>query len=514
MTGELPARTASLWVQTSGETDFPTLAGGEAVDVAVVGAGITGLATAALLAQEGANLAVIEAGKVAHGATGYTTAKLSSLHGLIYTKLRSGFGGDGARAYGQANQAGLERIVRLSDELGIDCDLRRRANYTFTESPDEVESLEEEATLARALGLPASFVTDTPLPFAVAGAVRFDDQAEFHPRKFANGLAQALSDRGGRIFENSPAVDVSEGSPCRVETKRGTVTADQVVVATHFPFLDRALFFARMHAERSYSIAARIPGRAPEGMFITASSPTRSIRAHPVDDGELLLVGGEGHKVGQGGSTSERYRRLVAYAQERFEAQSIEYRWSTQDNISVDGVPYIGALTPRSRRVYTATGFRKWGLAQGVAAAMILTDAILGRENPWASFYDSNRFKPAAAASELIKENANVGFHFFADRLTRRARATPLNLQPGEGKVVSERLRQIAVSRDVDAQGADGGYVAVSARCTHLGCIVNWNDAERTWDCPCHASRFAPDGTVLQGPAVHPLEPRGTPDPE
>jgi glycine/D-amino acid oxidase-like deaminating enzyme/nitrite reductase/ring-hydroxylating ferredoxin subunit len=511
VSSHLPGRPTSLWVDTAPETDYPRLQGEESCEVVVIGAGITGLATAAFLDEAGIDVTVLEAGRVARGATGYTTAKLSSLHGLIYTQLRSRFGEDGARTYGEANQAGLERIVALSQEGGIDCDLRRRANYTFAESPQGAEAVEQEASIAAALGLPASFVTETPLPFPVAGAVRFADQAEFHPRKFAVGLAERLSGRGCDIFERSPALQVNEGNRCRVETAHGAVTVDRVVVATHFPFLDRGLFFARMHPERSYSVAVRIPGAVPDGMFITASSPTRSIRAHPVGGGELLLVGGEGHKVGQGGPTTERYRRLVDYARERFDASSVEYRWSTQDNITVDGAPYIGPLAPRSRRIYTATGFRKWGLAQGVAAAMILADALLGRDNPWASFYDSNRFKPLAAASDLIKENANVGFHFFADRLTRRARARPLDLEPGQGKVVSENLRQIAVSRNADGDGRDGGYVAVSARCTHMGCIVNWNDAERTWDCPCHGSRFAPEGAVLQGPAVRPLEPVAVP---
>jgi Rieske Fe-S protein len=241
-------------------------------------------------------------------------------------------------------------------------------------------------------------------------------------------------------------------------------------------------------------------------MFISASSPTRSIRSHPVDGRELLIVGGEGHKVGQGGPTGPRYEELERFARDHFSIGEVAYRWSSQDNFSVDGAPLVGKLTPRSRRTWTATGFRKWGLAMGAAAAEILTDGIAERKNRWAKFFDANRVPPLSAALDLAKENSNVGFHFFADRVTRRAADSLDGLAPGEGRVVSRQGRQVAVSR------ADDGTVhAVSARCTHLGCIVAWNDAERSWDCPCHASRFAQDGSVLQGPAVHPLGRREPP---
>jgi nitrite reductase/ring-hydroxylating ferredoxin subunit len=245
-----------------------------------------------------------------------------------------------------------------------------------------------------------------------------------------------------------------------------------------------------------------IDDEPPAGMFISASSPTRSIRTHPVDGRELLLVGGEGHKVGQGHPTAPRYRTLWEFAREHWHPRDVRYRWSTQDNLPVDGLPYIGRLTPRSRTTHIATGFRKWGLAMGVTAGAILADAVLGRSSPYASAFDPNRVPPRSSLTDLVSENANVGFHFFADRLTRRGRASA-ELKPGEGRVVTRGGRQIAVSRD-----RDGVLRSVSARCTHLGCIVDFNDAEQSWDCPCHASRFALDGTVLQGPAVHPLGPR------
>jgi Rieske Fe-S protein len=276
-----------------------------------------------------------------------------------------------------------------------------------------------------------------------------------------------------------------------------------VVVATHFPFLDRGLFFARMHPERSYVVAARVAGALPQGMYLSSDRPSHSLRAHPDGDAELLLVGGESHKTGKG-HASERYSALEDWARERFAVESVEYRWATQDNMPADGMPFVGRLTPRSKRVLVATGFRKWGLANGTAAARMIADSILGRRNAWAHAFDPQRANVAAAAPSLLKENADVAFHFFADRLAKRSAAD--GLAPGEGRVTGAGLGQRALYKD-----EDGRVHSLSARCTHLGCIVSWNDAERTWDCPCHGSRFAADGAVIQGPAVHPLPARPAP---
>jgi glycine/D-amino acid oxidase-like deaminating enzyme/nitrite reductase/ring-hydroxylating ferredoxin subunit len=499
---DLPGEGVSLWTATAPAPERPRLQGAHAADVAVLGAGISGLLTALRLQEAGVDVAVLEAGRVGGGATGHTTAKLSSLHGLQFADLAGKHGDETAARHGAANQAGLARIAQLVEELGIDCDFRRRDNYTYAAAGDDPGPVEEEAEVARRLGLPAQFTADTPLPFPVAGAVRFTGQAEFHPRKFLNAVAERFVAAGGRLWEHSPAQSVDDGRPCEVRTPAGTLRAGHVVVATGPPVLDRGLYFARTHPERSYALAFETPGAPPEGMFLSTERPAHTIRAHDLGDRELLILGGESHKVGQGGDTAVRYRRLIAWARENFGAQSPRYRWSTQDNMPIDGLPYIGRLWPFSGRLLVATGYRKWGLAQAAVAADILGDAVLGRESQWADLYDPGRTEVLAGATDFLKENVNVALHFFADRLTRRARAsTPL--EPGEGRVVSVKGRQVAVSRD-----EDGRTHAVSARCTHLGCIVAWNSAERSWDCPCHGSRFARDGTVLMGPAVTPLAPR------
>ena len=496
----LPGKPASLWLETAPPTNYAPLDRDITVDVAVLGGGIAGLTTALLVARAGASVAVLDAGRVGRGVSGYSTAKVTSLHSLTYAQVASQRGEDHAHVYGEANEAGLATIQRYARELAIECDLRKRPNFTYTESEDEVDQVREEAEQAAGVGLPSSFVQgDIGLPWEVKGAVRFEEQAEFHPTKYLVGIAQAIRGADGQIYERTRAVDVNDGDPCKVRTENGReVRAGHVVVATHYPFLDRSGFFARIHPERSYVLAVRLRGEVPQGMYIDTQG--HSLRSQPAPGGgEFLLVGGASHKVGQA-DEAEKYRYLETYARERFDVESIDYRWSTQDNTPLDKVPYVGKLAPFSKRVLVATGFRKWGYANGTAAAIILADAIKGNEHPWASTFDSNRLGSASAAAELVKENANVGRRFFQDRLKR---GSADSVAPGEGGIVRDGMRQAAVHRD-----DDGELHVLSARCTHLGCIVEWNTAERSWDCPCHGSRFGIDGKVLQGPATAPLEQR------
>jgi len=495
----LPGRPASLWVDSAPDVRFPEIERDLDVDVAVIGGGITGVSAALLLIEEGRSVALLEAERVGHGVSGYSTAKVTSLHQLTYAELASKRGEEAARVYGEANEAGLARIVSWVEQHRIDCDFRRKPSFTHTDWPDDLADVEEEADVALRLGLPASFTTETDLPWQVAGAVRFDDQAEFHPCRYIARLAEVARDRGALVHEGAHAVDIKDGEPCVVTLEGGReVRARHVIVSTHFPFLDRGGHFARQHPERSYVLATRIEGKVPQGMYIDTEG--HSLRAQPGPDGqEYLLVGGASHRVGQG-HEAESYRVLEEYARDRFDVRSIDYRWSTQDNVPPDKVPYVGRIAPFARRILVATGYRKWGFANGTAAAMILADMIAVRENPWASTFDATRVGPPSSLATLVKENANVALHFVFDRLKR---GSVKDIEPGGGAIVRDGPRQLAVHRD-----EKGRLHAVSARCTHLGCIVDWNEAERTWDCPCHGSRFGIDGHVVQGPALDPLEPR------
>lgn len=498
----------SLWVATTPETSYPYLGQDGStdvdVDVAVIGAGITGITTALLLKQAGATVALLDADRVAAGVTGYTTAKVTSLHGLVYADLVESFGEDGARTYGEANQAALARVVRFADERGIDCHLERRPAYTYTEDPGRVGAIEAEVEAAQRLGLPATLTTDTDLPFDVAGAVRFDDQALFHPREYCLGLAAAIPGDGSFVFETTRALDVDAGAPCTVRTDRGEVRAGHVVVATLLPFLDRGGFFAKCHPTRSYAMAVRVAGEVPRGMYLSADTPTRSVRPHD-DDGDeaVLVVSGEGHKTGQDPDTTRRYAALEAWARDRFSVTSVEHRWSAQDFVPADSVPYVGRLTRGSERIYVATGFNKWGMTNGTAAAMMISDAILARDNPWASLFDANRLEVAASAREFVKENLDVAKRFVGDRVSSLGGPSVDDLAPGEGAVVRVGGEAVAAYRD-----EHGVVHAMSAVCTHMGCLVAFNTAEKSWDCPCHGSRFDYRGCVLSGPAVKDLEPK------
>jgi len=303
---------------------------------------------------------------------------------------------------------------------------------------------------------------------------------------------------GGSVHEHTTARAVETASSAvSVTTNGGTITADRVVLATHLPFLDRGGFFARAHPYRSYAVAARLRHAAPDGMYISVEEPTRSLR--PAPDGRII-VGGEGHKTGHEPDTRRCYAALEAWGRTHFDIESIDYRWSAQDYHPVDGFPYVGQLTPRQERVLVATGFRKWGMTNGTAAAQILADRIVGRDNPWATAFDSTRVAPRPSAGPFVQENLGVAARFVADRIAVLHAPTADSLQPGEGGIVRRDGGRAACYRD-----ETGSLHAVSTTCTHLGCQVTFNTAERTWDCPCHGSRFDVDGHVLEGPAVKDL---------
>ncbi len=498
---ELSGKAISLWVDTAPETSYPKLEDEIEVDVAVIGGGIAGLTAALLLKRAGLRVAVIEAGRVGTGVSGHTTGKVSSLHRLMYRELRRSFGEGGARIYGEANQAAIERVAELVKTEGIECNFRRVANYTYAESSAALEQVEEEAEIALELGLPAARSDALPLPFPVRGAVRFDDQAQLHATKYLVGLAHAVAGDGSHVFEESRVTEIDDGAPCRVGTKDGSITAGAAIVATNIPIADRGLFFARCHAHRSYLVALTLEGDPPEGTFISADEPLRSILAHRAEDRNLLLVGGEGHRAGDTVDVGERYGRLEAWARERFPVASLEYRWSTQDAVPIDGVPYIGRMSPVSRHLYVATGFRKWGLTNGTVAAMILADEILGEPSGWSSTFNSNRLKPLAGGRRFVTENLRAGVRLVRDRLASRASTLP-ELGPGEATVLDLDGEKVAARKD-----EQGDLHMVSAVCTHLGCIVEWNGADQTWDCPCHGSRFDRSGGVIQGPATEDLAP-------
>ncbi|WP_286681408.1 FAD-dependent oxidoreductase [Methanoculleus sp. DTU007] len=503
--GDLPGRHESYWMATTAQTSHPPLSGDLETDVAVIGGGIVGITTALLLKRAGYMVTVIEADRIARGVTGRTTAKITSLHRLIYAELIDRFGSSQAKQYADANQAAIEMVASLVREYDIPCDFVRKPAYTYAESEEERDLVAAEADAARSLGLPATFVEDVPLPARTYGAVRFSDQAQFHPLRYLLYLASLIPGDGSRIFEKTRALEVQDGGGwCAIRTENGIITSRAVVLATHYPFYDSpGFYFARMEPSRSYVIGARIDEPFPEGMFINADGPVHSWRSQPAEGGELVLVGGMEHRTGEQVDTRRHYRDLEAYARSVYPIRSVDYRWSTQDYITIDGVPYIGPLADGHENVYIATGFRKWGMTNGTAAAMILADMILGRANPWAEVYAPDRFKPAASARRFLVHNIEVAERYIGGVISRPA-GDLRDVAPGEGRILMIEGEKTGIFRD-----HEGRVHAVNPTCSHLGCIVAWNSAEETWDCPCHGSRYDPDGKVIHGPAVRDLKPRG-----
>ncbi|MFJ9809431.1 FAD-dependent oxidoreductase [Streptomyces sp. NPDC101158] len=506
----LPDAGRSYWMRTVAFPSFAPLSRPAEADVAVIGSGIAGLSTAWELARAGRSVLVLEAHRLASGVTGHTTGKLTALHTSVYDMLRSTHGERAARDYADSQSAALRHVFDVAWQLGVDCELETRPALTYCERPDAVDALRAEAEAARSAGLAASFVTETGLPFPVAGAVRVEDQAQFHPLKYLRGLVDDIVARGGRIHEGTRVTRLDHGDPCRLVTEAGvTVSARHVVVATHHPVFDHSVLATRLTQHRDLVVAGSLPAdRDPAGMYITTEGGKRSVRTSPLADGNrLLIVTGEAFTPGTGEDTGAGYARLEAWTERHFPEVEISHRWAAQDNSSTDTVPLVGRLPTGGENVYVATGFGGWGMTGGVMAGALIASLVDGAPHRWAGLYDPGRLGSAVqAAPAFLKAQWDTGKHFVKDRLDTFGDGTwgtVRDLRPGEGTVVRVEGKPCAVHRD-----DEGELHAVSAVCTHLGCIVAFNNAERTWECPCHGSRFGIDGDVVQGPALRPLERR------
>src|SRR5690625_268395 len=498
-TGEgLPGTATSLWLDTTPETSFPVQDGTDSVDVAVVGGGIAGLLTAYRLKQAGLSVAVIEARRIVHGVTGNTTAKLTAQHNLIYSRLLRSFGEEQTRAYAQANQQAITTVRDLASEHGIDCDFQEADACVYTTDPAELSSFEAEVSACQRVGLPASLVTEAPVPFNVAAAALMRDQARFHPRKFLLGLSELIPGDGSHVFERTRVVRIEDGEPCTVTTEWGTVRAGKVVVASHYPLGDRGTYTLRLKPKRTPVLGVLTQRPVPEGLersLLISIEPMYSLRTHPWRGQQMLLVGGKAHKTGQA-DTVRLYIELEQWAREQFGPLQVIYRWSTQDNVTPDGVPYTGRAGRAPGNIYVTTGYGGWGMTNAVVSAGLLHDLITGGDNELARMYAPGRIK-LDGLGQIMREGLDSTAHLIGDRFNS---VRPEDIPPGSGGVIKEGVKPVALYR-----AEDGTEHRRSAICTHLGCVVAWNEAEKSWDCPCHGSRFSARGRMLQTPAIEDL---------
>ncbi len=433
----------SVWELSDRRTVGEQLSGDVNTDVLVIGGGLTGILCAHMLMREGVDVVMAEADEIMGGVSGRTTAKITAQHGLIYSQIVRQFGAEKARLYLNSNMEALEEYRRIC--ANVDCDFEERDAYVYArvDSAETERKIREEAGVLKKLGCELKQVHDTTLPFPVACALEFPRQAQFHPIKFALALAREL-----RIFTHTP---VRELVGTTAVTDRGKIKAKKIIVATHFPFINKhGLYFMKMYQQRSYVLA--LEGAKPVGgMYIDGGENGLSFR----DCGELLLLGGGGHRTGKPGGS---WRELTRFAKKYYPHASVKYRFATQDCMTLDGIPYIGAYSAGTENLYVATGFNKWGMTSSMVAAKLLCDIIRGRSNPYTELYSPSRtvFRSQLGANAL---EALVGW-----------------LTPS------------------------------SRRCPHLGCALKWNPAEHTWDCPCHGSRFSSSGRLLNNPATGDLK--------
>ena len=481
----------SIWKEAVKGRQTKQYTGTHQTKVAVIGAGMVGILTAYLLKEAGVQVTVLEAKTLASGQTGHTTAKITSQHGMIYGHLQDYFGREGATIYAEANESAIYEYERIIKGQDIACNFERCPAYLYAlkgeGEQERVEQLQKEIKLAAALGIAAEFTTQTELPFHVAGAEVFHNQACFHPLKFINHLAQELD-----IYEFSQVREIKDNC---LYLDGGILEAEHIVFASHYPWpVIPGYYFLRMHQERSYVLALH-QEKPLQGMYRDVDPDGLSFRSY----GEYLLMGGSGHHTGKN-KEGGNYDALRTQAKQWYPKAAELAHWSAQDCVTLDKVPYIGLLTASVPNWYVAAGFGKWGMTSSMVSAIILRDMILAKENPWKELFAPQRMNWKASMPQLC---GNIGSAVtnLSKRLLFYPMKTAEKLAPGEGNVVRYQGKKVGVYKDLD-----GKIYAVEAGCQHMGCQLAFNPEEKTWDCPCHGSRYNYKGELICGPSQKPLK--------
>lgn len=500
MQTELPQFPESYWLNSDNLPAFSTLSEDEQTDVVIAGAGITGISLAYLLSKRGMRVVLLEAGKVLSGTTGHTTAKLTCQHHAIYDELIAHYGEEKARQYYEMNNEGFQWVKKMIIDHEIDCDFQEDDAWIYATSVDQMPVLEKEHLAYEKLGIPGKLVKESSLPFQIRLGLIMDKQAYFNPVRFLVKLLELACNQGVKVYERTTALSIENGNPPYVMTGEGhKVFAKHIVSCSHFPFHGSYFNSFRMYAERSYAVCFKPKQSYPGGMYINMEQPTRSLRPVHIN-GELhVIAGGENHPTGQGICTFQHYEALQQFAEETFGVETIPYRWSAQDLITLDKLPMIGASNAKDP-FYVATGYKKWGMTTGAAAALLLEKAILGEQSPYAELCTPARFHADPTVKTFLTYSGNIVKHLLKGKLLVSSELEPEELGNNEGSVVLMDGKRAGAYRD-----EAGNLFVVDTTCTHMGCEVEWNSGERTWDCPCHGSRFSYTGEVVNGPAKKPL---------
>lgn len=491
----------SLWIETTKEElNLKPLEKDEEAEVCVIGAGLFGLTTAYYLTKQGKKVIVIEKGEIGEKVSGNTTGKITSQHGLFYNHLVNDYGKEYAKKYLDANERAISNIKSITEREQIECDFCTQNAYIYAVQQDEVIEIEKEVEAVQELGKDARFVTKIPIPKA-KGAIEFKNQAQFHPRKYMIGLCKSIL-KQNKIYNYTTAIDVKkEEENYKIYTDRGNITAKYVVLATHYPIINMpGFYFTKMYQSTSYLIAVETNNKIPDGMYISAKEPIYSFRKAVYNGKEVLLVGGSEHKTGKPIPDNSNYENLEKKAKELYPDAKVLFKWNTRDCISLDKIPYIGEFSNIMKNMYVGTGFKKWGMTLSNVAANIVTDKILGKENEYEEIFDSTRLKPIKNRWEMknmIEETVNsIALNKFKIKP-----ASLESIENDNGAIVEINGDNVGVYKDIN-----GEIFAVKPYCAHLGCLLSWNNLDKTWDCPCHGSRFDFRGRDIYEPAIKDLE--------
>ena len=500
----------SIWIEESKETNYPELNKNEKAEVCIIGGGIVGAITAYLLAKNGVSVIVLEKDKVCMGVTANSTAKLTSQHGLFYKYLENEYGLEYAKKYLESNEEGIKLAEEIINKEKISCDYEKKNAYVFATNQSELEKVKQEVEVLNKIGYEAKFVTDLGIPVdKCLGGIMFENQAQFNSRKYTVELLEKAAKLGAKIFENSKVENIDhQNNINKISTEKSCVEADKVVIATHYPIKNfPGMYFSKMYQDKSYAIAVDVGTESGgdkeiiDGMYIQSCEPVISFRTAKFNNKELLIIAGAGHRTGQAeGKIEDSFINLENYIKKYYPDAKVKFKWSTEDCVTLDKIPYIGEFSNFLPNMYVATGFKKWGMSTSHVAGKLISDLILGIENKYVDIYKATRLKPVKNIKEfgnMLKEST---YSLLINKI-KPAKDILEKIPLGDGGIVEIDGEKVGIYKR-----EDGEIFAVKPICGHLGCLVSWNNLEKTWDCPCHGSRYDYMGNIITEPTVNELK--------